>query len=242
MTALADIWQRHAGKPIAILGSGWSLERTLPYSMPYHRVGLSRSWRYCFSDYWVCLRDDAADDAVEGPGSAHFLASPVRVVTASVRDSIGHRESDLVICAGRIDERVGLLHRESVSLEFCKTGRYPGQQLGSRNEPSPGTLWRENSGTDSAIHFALMLGASELHLYGVDLCNEPETHRRRFCDQPPVSAEQLEDARFGAAQLGMNRRNLEKVAVVWRDAVRLVCHSPAANLDGWENPKCTAET
>jgi hypothetical protein len=243
VTTLADLWQRHAGKPVAILGNGWSLARTLPHAIPTPRIGLNRVWRHCLADYWLCIDVDVAEEAAADPDAADLLTSSTRVISADVQGIVGPNPGDLVTGLGRIDDRVGLLHRDAVSLEFCRTGRYPGQRLRGR-QPPPDTLWGENSSGDRAIHLALLMGAAEVHLFGVDLAHEPGTRRRRFCDAPPfragmdgrdlAAAESSEQRSRG--QLVRNRRNLERVAAMWRDDVRLVCHSPAAALDGWENP------
>ena len=236
---LVDLWQRHAGEPVHVLGNGWSLDR-IPDGVT---IGVNRVWRLGIPDYWYTIDQDVYAELASPDArpdellEADWVVSPNIIPSVVPRDGVRFAPPDeriLLTPLARIDDRPGLFPPEAVTRQFCEAGTFAGQRLRPGRAPKPGALWGENSSVDRCLHLALILGASEVHLHGVDLALEPGTGRRRFCDPVPTTGLQRDEAEKSTGQLIVHRRNLERFARAWRERVRLVSHSPAAGLEGWE--------
>ena len=238
---LVALWQRHAGEAVHILGNGWSLER-IPDGVT---IGVNRVWRLGITDFWYCIDQDVYEELARPDARPDALLEAIWVVSPNIipsvvaPDGVRYAPPDdriLLTPLARIDDRNSVFPEGAVSRQFCESATFHGQRLRLGREPQVGALWGENSSVDRCLHLALILGASEIHLHGVDLELEPGTGRRRFCDPIPQTIEQRETAEKSTGQLAVHRRNLETFARQWRQRIELVCHSPAANLEGWGRP------
>lgn len=240
-----EIWQRHPGSRCAVIGNGWSL-RDVPRETLDGMVtlGVNRAWQWGKLDYWFCIDRDQFDLAVkrkEAWRKFHEWGTVWVVNTGFCTDVNAEDQPDeahlLKYVAGRIDIRQGHFPPAAVCEEFLALGSFPGQKLKGKGPPKTRTLWSECSSVDRCIHMALLMGAAEVHLYGVDLENDPESGVRHFCTEP--GNPQRRKAERGLSQLNRCRRNLEAMGHLWRDDPRkLVVHSPsgvAMNLEHWEH-------
>lgn len=214
-----DVWMMHAGSPVAVLGCGWSLPHAVVNPRwPCIAVNDARHSGHRV-DYWVALDQGHVRSATKNPSG---VADAVWVIRRRYSAGI---ENALVIESGPIDRRRCHLPPESICEEFIDRGTFPGQRQ-RVPKPKPGRVWLAHSSVNVGIHLALLMGASEVHLFGVDLGNDPMTGVRRFCDDDVPAARKKAVDR--ARQLVDHRHDLESMGALWvGDPRDLVIHSPS---------------
>lgn len=222
---LIDLWQRHLGATIAVLGNGWSLAGVDPEDLRKQAdviIGVNRIWRWGPVDYWLAI-DRVIFDEVE-QARPSILQDPVWLTPANQPWRFGPHPENWVPLERRFANDVpspGLTEDSLISTAIERGGR----------EPCPlNVLWANATSVTPCLHLALILGARRIRLYGVDLAHRSEGARYFF--QDPRSKSGRLDKRTDR-NFRRFRSALEQFAETWASELTLECVSPTAKLAGW---------
>ena len=240
------------GCRVAIIGNGPSLLGVDPgevrdRSSTWIGVNRAHRWRpghWSFTDFWVVAdtdqykdaialagRDDAYRDALgtskwivseRYPKVATPLPPPERVIPCNIRKI----STDGGIYPGMEGEK------------YLRSGLHPVKKM-QINPAITNSLGLFHTSIIPAIHLALIIGARQITLYGVDGAFPEGKERFTDCESAPAREAYTDSRKQLENQVGP----IEAVAKAWEGKkspifghqVRFLNASPVSTFEGWEN-------
>lgn len=195
-------------------------------------IGVNRMWDSpLVPDYWVWQDDTIAIEAAKLPREWREYVTMVtwqhpKPYMQGICAALEHPpERTIMVNKSYMAQRYPCPQPGMETEEFVEHGTWPGMP---RSEPvcvercEGNSLWKGMTTTAAAIHLALIMGCSEIHLYGCE--GVPRGDRVHFTGDVAVSEKKL-------GQLERARWILDQMYGLWKDRVRMVNHS-----EGYEGP------